>query len=86
MHNKATGGLALLLSPQVQPDTFHELETIGKVVYIYDITVFIAISLAIIYLLIKHPGTLKISLSHPTESMFFGAALLSLATIIGSMG
>lgn len=82
----ATGGLALLLSPKVQPHSFHGLETIGKIVYIYDITAFIAISLAITYRFIKYPGTLRKSLTHPTESLFFGAALLSSATIIGSIG
>jgi C4-dicarboxylate transporter/malic acid transport protein len=82
----ATGGLALLLSPQVQPHSFRGLETIGKVVYIYDLMVFSLITAAISYRFIKHPGTLRKAMTHPTESLFFGAALLSSASIIGSIG
>ena len=82
----ATGGLTLLLSPKVQPHSFRGLETIGKVVYIYDLVVFVTIGALISYRFFKYPGTFTKSLTHPTESWFFGAALLSSATIIGSMG
>jgi C4-dicarboxylate transporter/malic acid transport protein len=81
-----TGGLALLLSPEVQPHSFRGLETIAKIVFIYDIVVFCLISAGISYRFIAHPGTFTKSLLHPSESLFFGAALLSSASIIGCMG
>jgi len=48
--------------------------------------VYIVITALISYRFVKYPGTFTKSLTHPTESFFFGAALLSSATIIGSMG
>ncbi|KIV79299.1 hypothetical protein PV11_06866 [Exophiala sideris] len=78
----ATGGLALLLSPDNQPHSFPGLETIGKVVYIIDLCIFTLIVCAITYRFIRWPGTLKASLVHPTESLFFATFFLSLASII----
>ncbi len=81
----ATGGLALLLSPENQPHTFTGLKTIGKVVYIIDLCIFTLTIAGITYRFIKWPGTLKASLAHPTESLFFGTSFLSLASIIASI-
>src|SRR5882757_2823128 len=82
----ATGAVALLLSPHIQPHFFRGLDTIGKVVFIYAIVIFCSVSVAITYRFIKYPGTFKRSLTHPTESLFVGAALLSSASLIGSIG
>ncbi|OQV01783.1 hypothetical protein CLAIMM_07077 [Cladophialophora immunda] len=81
----ATGGLALLLSPKNQPHTFTGLETIGEIVYICDLFIFAFIASAITYRFVRWRGTLKASLVHPTESLFFGTAFLSLASIIAGM-
>ncbi|KAJ9610379.1 hypothetical protein H2200_005156 [Cladophialophora chaetospira] len=81
----ATGGLALLLSPKNQPHTFTGLETIGKLVYIFDLVIFSLTCAGISYRFLRWPGTLKASLSHPTESLFFGCFFLSLASIIAGM-
>lgn len=81
----ATGGLALLLSTEHQAHTFPGLDTIGKVVYIFDLCIFTLTVCAITYRFARWPGTLKASLVHPTESLFFGTAFLSLASIIAGM-
>ncbi|KIX03080.1 uncharacterized protein Z518_06630 [Rhinocladiella mackenziei CBS 650.93] len=78
----ATGGLSLLLSPKNQPHTFPGLETIGKIVYIWDLCVFTLTVTGITYRFVKWPRVLRSSLVHPTESLFFGTAFLSLAGII----
>ncbi|KAJ7719498.1 voltage-dependent anion channel [Mycena metata] len=81
----ATGGMALLLAPQTQPHTFTGLETIGKVVYIWDLFLFTAVTLCITYRFVRFPGTLVASLTHPTESLFAATPLLSLASIIAAI-
>jgi C4-dicarboxylate transporter/malic acid transport protein len=81
----ATGGIALLLSPQNQPHIFTGLETIGKMVYIWDLVVFTCVLSAITYRFVQWPYTLRTSLTHPTESLFFAASFLSLASIIAGM-
>ncbi|KAK5044864.1 hypothetical protein LTR84_010402 [Exophiala bonariae] len=81
----ATGGISLLLSPKNQPHTFTGLETIGKVVYIWDLVVFSGVTLAITYRFVKWPYTLRTSLTHPTESLFFATSFLSAASIIAGL-
>ncbi|KAJ6492555.1 voltage-dependent anion channel [Mycena vitilis] len=78
----ATGGLSLLLSTETQPHTFTGLQTIGKVVYMWDLCIFSLVTLCITYRFVRFPGTLCASLTHPTESLFAATPLLSLATII----
>jgi C4-dicarboxylate transporter/malic acid transport protein len=80
----STGGMALLLGSQ--PHTFRGLFTIGKVVYVADIVLFILVCSAITYRFIKFPGTFKPSFVHPTEALFIPTSLLSLATMISAMG
>ncbi|KAF7349838.1 Malic acid transport protein [Mycena venus] len=81
----ATGGLSLLLSAQIQPHTFHGLETIGKVVYIWDLFLFAVVTLCITYRFVHFPGTFVGSLTHHTESLFAATPLLSLASIIAAI-
>ena len=81
----ATGGLSLLLSPKNQPHSFTGLETIGKLVYVFDLVIFTLTSAAITYRFTRWPGTLKASLTHPTESLFFACFFLSIASIIAGM-
>jgi C4-dicarboxylate transporter/malic acid transport protein len=81
-----TGALGLLLHPASQPHTFPGLETIGRVVFIFDLVVFSATTAAITYRFIRWPHKLKRSLVHPTESIFFAASLLAVCSIIGCIG
>lgn len=79
----STGGFATLLS--VQPHTFTGLETIGTIVYIFDIALFVLLCTAITCRFTMHPGSFHKSLKHPSESLFFATFWLSLPTIIGGM-
>jgi C4-dicarboxylate transporter/malic acid transport protein len=81
----STGGLSLLLSEQTQAYSFHGLQTIGKVVYVFDILLFIIVTAAIIYRFTRFPGTFKESITHPTEGLFLGTSALSLASIIAGI-
>ncbi|KAJ6479940.1 voltage-dependent anion channel [Mycena vitilis] len=81
----ATGGLALLLSTQIQPHIFPGLAIIGKVVYIWDLFLFTIVTLCITYRFVRYPGTFTGSLTHPTESLFAATPLLSLASIIAGI-
>jgi hypothetical protein len=82
----ATGGLALLLSPESQPHSFNGLEVIGKIIYIFDIVIFSIITAIITYRFWRYPKTLKRSLLHPTESLFSATFLLACAGIITCIG
>lgn len=81
----STGGLALLLAEQTQPHTFHGLQTIGKVVYIFDLVVFSILACTIAFRFLRYPGTLKASITHPTEGLFLATSMLSLASIIAAI-
>ncbi|KAG9555217.1 malic acid transporter, partial [Aureobasidium melanogenum] len=79
----STGGFATLLS--VQPHTFTGILTIGTIVYIFDIVLFLFLCAGITARFIMFPGTFHKSLKHPTEALFFPTFWLSLPTIIGGM-
>ncbi|KAI1778175.1 voltage-dependent anion channel [Hypoxylon cercidicola] len=81
----STGGLALLLAEQTQGFSFRGLQTIGKIVYIFDLIIFTLVTAAITYRFVKFPGTLKASVTHPTEALFLGTSTLSLASIIAGI-
>jgi C4-dicarboxylate transporter/malic acid transport protein len=81
----STGGLALLLHPNNQPNDFTGLVTIGKVVYIFDLVLFTLITVAMTYRFIRWPRLFKASLTHTSEGLFIATAFLSLASIIGGM-
>ncbi|KAH0282183.1 malic acid transporter, partial [Aureobasidium sp. EXF-3399] len=79
----ATGGFATLLS--VQPHSFRGLKTIGAVVYIFDLVLFVFLVTSISARFVMYPGSLTKSLRHPSEALFFPTFWLSLPTIIGGM-
>lgn len=79
----STGGIALLLS--LQPHTFHGLLTIGKIIFIFDLLLFIVLTCLITTRFVRNPHKLRASLTHLTESLFFPTFFLALPTIIGCM-
>lgn len=79
----STGGFALLLS--IQPHKFNKILTLGTIVYIFDITMFVILICAITTRFIIEPGSLRRSLTYPNESLFFATFWLSWPTIIGGM-
>ncbi|KAF7165030.1 hypothetical protein CNMCM5623_009382 [Aspergillus felis] len=76
----ATGGIAVLLSST--PHQFRGLTTIGKVVYIFNLVLFLGISACLIIRFLAKSSALKESFQEPNESHFMGTCLLALATII----
>src|ERR1700753_1434281 len=76
----STGGVATLIS--IQPHSFPGLISIGTFFYILNLFLFTAVSLCLLLRFIKHPGTMKESLKHERDGLFFGPFWLSLATII----
>lgn len=79
----STGGVALLLADT--PHRFPGLQTIGKVVYIFDLVLFLLLCAGISQRFIRDPLALRRSLDHPSESLFFPTFFLSIPTIIGGM-
>lgn len=75
----ATGGIATLLN--AQPNIFTGLETFGKVVFIYDLVLFVAFTAVIGARFILHRGTFSSALTHPTESLFVPTFFLSIVNI-----
>lgn len=82
MVTMSTGGIALLLHET--PHQFHGLESIGTTVFIFNLVLFLLISLGLIYRFIRTPSAFSRSLTHPTESLFFGTFWLSSATLISN--
>ncbi|KAK6843471.1 hypothetical protein PG995_002435 [Apiospora arundinis] len=76
----STGALAALLSQQ--PFEFPGLTTIGKVVFLLDMVLFLAFSSLIAARFALKPRAILASLHHPSESFFFGAWWVSLALLL----
>ncbi|KAI1269054.1 voltage-dependent anion channel [Xylariaceae sp. FL1019] len=79
----STGSIAVLLSQQ--PFRFHGLNTIGRVVFIIDIVLFVIFSFLISLRFLRSPRALLRSLHDPSECFFFGAFLASMALILYCM-
>lgn len=76
----STGGLASLLGQQ--PFTFPGLTTIGKIVFILDMVLFLTFSSLIAVRFVLKRRAIMASLHHPSESFFFGAWWVSLALLL----
>lgn len=76
----STGALAVLLSQQ--PYAFKGLDTIGKIVFIIDLVLFVSFCILISLRFYLTPGSFKRSLNHPHESFFMGTMLVSIGLII----
>ncbi|KAF2464117.1 uncharacterized protein BDR25DRAFT_329391 [Lindgomyces ingoldianus] len=78
----STGGFATLIS--IQPHAFPGLITIGAIFYALNLIIFTVLCSAMILRFTKFPGSLKESLKHEREGLFFPTFWLSVATIITS--
>src|ERR1700712_2075803 len=76
----STGGVATLIS--IQPHAFKGLITIGAIFYVLNLIFFVILCTTLLLRFTKYPGTLKESLKHEREGLFFGPFWLSVATII----
>ena len=64
----STGGIALLLA--VTPHRFHGLTTIGTIVFILDVVLFLLLTSLILTRFYLFPGTFTRAIYHQTESLF----------------
>ncbi|KGO64156.1 C4-dicarboxylate transporter/malic acid transport protein [Penicillium expansum] len=76
----ATGGLANVLY-QV-PFRFKGLDTIGVVVFLINIALYLIIWALLLIRFYHYPYTFKASFKHPTESLFVPASIVSFGTIL----
>jgi tellurite resistance protein TehA-like permease len=76
----STGALAVVLGNT--PNKFTGLRTIGKIVYILDIVLFLLFNGLMITRFILVPRKLTASLHHPVEGLFHGTYWVSLALIL----
>lgn len=79
----STGGIALLLA--ATPHRFTGLETIGKIVFLFDLVLFLTICAGISIRFIMKPERLTKSLLHPTEALFFPTFWLALVDVLGGI-
>ncbi|KAF2031522.1 hypothetical protein EK21DRAFT_88016 [Setomelanomma holmii] len=76
----STGALAVVLGNQ--PNEFRGLQTIGTIVYIIDIVLFLLFTGLMTTRFILVPRKLTASLHHPVEGLFHGTFWVSLALIL----
>lgn len=76
----ATGGIANVLS--TVPFRFRGLETIGTIVFLFNIVLYLVIWAMILTRFYLYPYTFRASFTHPTESLFVPAVAVSFGTIL----
>ncbi|KAH6614153.1 voltage-dependent anion channel [Boeremia exigua] len=76
----STGALAVVLGNT--PNTFTGLQTIGKVVFLFDLVLFLLFNGLMITRFILVPRKLAASLHHPVEGLFHGTYWVSVALIL----
>ncbi|KAF5023651.1 hypothetical protein F66182_4296 [Fusarium sp. NRRL 66182] len=77
---QSTGGVALMLSQS--PHQFRGLQTIGVVVFMLNLVLFILFTAAMTWRFVRRPSSLRQSVTKPPEAYFTGSLWLSMATII----
>ncbi|QSZ32398.1 hypothetical protein DSL72_001972 [Monilinia vaccinii-corymbosi] len=76
----STGGVSFTLS--LLPIESVAIITLGKVMFVTNIALFLIITGLMIARFIIHPGTLKHAFTNPHEGFFFATAWLTLATLM----
>ncbi len=79
----STGGIGLVLA--VTPNRFSGIDTIGTIVFILDLVLFLIITIGMILRFKFNPGAFSASISHRTEGLFFPCFWMSIATIISNI-
>lgn len=77
---QSTGGVAILLSET--PHQFRGLQTVGVIVFILNLVLFVLFTTAMICRFVQRPSSLRKSVTKPPEAYFTGSLWLSMATII----
>jgi tellurite resistance protein TehA-like permease len=71
-----------MLTWEIVPYKFRGLETIGIIVFLFNIALYITIWCILLLRFYLHPYTFRLSLTHPTESLFVPASIVSFGTIL----
>ncbi|CAG8981532.1 hypothetical protein HYALB_00013924 [Hymenoscyphus albidus] len=79
----STGGIGLLLAKT--PHRFPGINTVGEVIFVFDLALFICLCISIAIRFTLFRKTLKSSLAHPTESLFFATFWISITNIISNI-
>jgi tellurite resistance protein TehA-like permease len=75
----ATGGIANVL--HAIPYRSDWLNTIGTVVFLYNLLLFLLVTVILCMRFYMHPGSFTASVTHQSESLFIPASLVTIATI-----
>ncbi len=79
----STGGIAMLLAET--PHRFPGLETIGDIIFFFDLVLFLAFCGCLFSRFTMFPRTMAKCLSHPTESLFFPTFWISVCNILSNI-
>lgn len=78
----STGGIALVLG--LTPHRFRGLDTIGLVVFLFDLVCFVAISACLLLRFALYKNTFRKTLTRPREALFVSTFFLSLAALLSN--
>lgn len=78
----STGGIALVLG--LTPHRFRGLDTIGLVVFLFDLVCFVAISACLLLRFALYKNTFRKTLTRPREALFVSTFFLSIAALLSN--
>lgn len=78
----STGGIALVLG--LTPHRFRGLDTIGLVVFLFDLVCFLLISTCLLLRFALYQNTFRRTLTRPKEALFVSTCFLSLAALLSN--
>lgn len=78
----STGGIALVLG--LTPHRFTGLDTIGLVVFLFDLVCFVAISACLLLRFALYKNTFRRTLTRPREALFVSTFFLSIAALLSN--
>lgn len=79
----STSGISLVMA--LTPHRFEGLNYIGLVLFIFDVLLFVLITVSLIFRFTIHRHTFRKALTHPTEALFISTFFLSIAAILTNM-
>ncbi|KAK3317488.1 voltage-dependent anion channel [Cercophora scortea] len=79
----STSGIALIIA--LTPHRFPGLSTIGLIIFLLDLLVFLLITVAILLRFILYSRTLRRAFTRPTEALFVPTFFLSIAAILSNV-
>lgn len=80
---QSTGGIGIVLSEC--PKQFKGLQTIGKIVFIFNLAMFVLFSGLMVWKLVRNPNKFRKSFTTAPQCYFYGSFWLTIATIIISL-